>query len=597
MRFGAPEFLKGLLILLPLAALFIALHRQRAARLVRLIHAKIWPTVIPGHHPKRSRRQTVLRMLVFLCILLALARPQWGVYTEEVQQRGLDILVVLDTSKSMLATDIKPNRLQQAQWAVRDFVRHLKGDRIGLIAFAGSSFLQCPVTVDYAAFTMTLNDLYAGIIPQGGTAIAQALDLAINSFEKDSEADRVIILITDGEDHTGDSLRIAKKLKEKNIHLFSIGVGTADGELIPTANGYLKDQQGQVVKSALQETLLEKLTSGTGGFYVRSAPGDFGLDRIYQLGIAGLQRDEQQTRVIQVYQDRFGWFVAAGLLFLLIEGFSRRKKHSLPLILLTLFFLSPQADAKSWVKAYQKNEYTNALQGLEKQIETFPGIGNYNRGNTLYRMKKFEDSEKAYAEAIAQTQDSELKQKARYNRGTALLAGLTKKSGPEQLEDALADTAQAVDLFEQVCTLNPEHWAAKQNLERALHIQQLLEEQKKEQEQQQNEQNQSQEEGDEDSSEQEPSQEQSDEPAQDEEEEEKSDSSSSESQEQQEQQAGSSDPSSENGENAQSQPQQAGEMSEEEAQQLLDAMMQNEKDQRLQLRPSLGSPIRVEKDW
>ena len=320
MKFGAPEFIKWLLLIIPLLSLFIWMHRSRATRLAKLISSNVWKTVIPGHSEKRRRRRIILRLLTLFCILLALTRPQWGSRWEEVKQRGLDIIVVLDTSKSMLAEDIKPNRLKQAQWAVRDFVKHLKGDRIGLVAFAGSSFLQCPVTIDYAAFTMMLDDLYAGIIPRGGTAIEQALKTAADSFDTESDADRVIILITDGEDHEGDPLRMAEDLKKQGIKLFTIGVGTTEGELVPTSEGYVKDSKGQVVKSALNEGLLEKLARQTGGFYVRSAPGDFGLDRIYKLGISGLQRGEQETRLARVYEDRFGWFAAAALLFLILEA-------------------------------------------------------------------------------------------------------------------------------------------------------------------------------------------------------------------------------------------------------------------------------------
>ncbi|MEI8207546.1 MAG: VWA domain-containing protein, partial [Kiritimatiellales bacterium] len=248
MRFGAPEFIKWLLLIIPVVVLFIWMHRQRAVRLARLISSSVWETVIPGHSRKSGRRRIVLRLLALLCIGLALTRPQWGSHWEEVKQRGLDIIVVLDTSKSMLAEDIKPNRLKQAQWAVRDFVKQLKGDRIGLVAFAGSSFLQCPVTVDYAAFTMMLDDIYAGIIPRGGTAIEQALKTAADSFDTKSEADRVIILITDGEDHEGDPMRMAEQLRKDKIKLFSIGVGTLEGELVPSTEGYVKNPQGQVVK-------------------------------------------------------------------------------------------------------------------------------------------------------------------------------------------------------------------------------------------------------------------------------------------------------------------------------------------------------------
>jgi Ca-activated chloride channel family protein len=325
MKFGAPEYIKWLLLILPLAGLFIFLHRQRAARLARLISSTVWKTVIPGHNGKRGGRRTVLRLLALLCIGLALTRPQWGTRWEEVKQRSLDILVVLDTSKSMLAEDIKPNRLKQAQWAVRDFVKHLKGDRIGLVAFAGSSFLQCPVTIDYAAFTMMLDDLYAGIIPRGGTAIEQALQTAIDSFDTETDADRVIILITDGEDHEGTPQRMAGELKKQGIKLFSIGVGTLDGELVPTDQGYIKDPSGQIVKSALNEGLLEQLARETGGFYVRSAPGDFGLDRIYNLGISSLQRGDQETRLAKVYEERFVGFAAAALFFLLLEALSAGK--------------------------------------------------------------------------------------------------------------------------------------------------------------------------------------------------------------------------------------------------------------------------------
>ena len=329
MKFGSPEFLKWLLLLLPLMILLVAMHRQRIKRLGLLISSNVWETVIPGFNPKRSRWRMALRILALFFIGLALTRPQWGSKWEEVNQRGLDIIVVLDTSKSMLAADIKPNRLQQAQWAVRDFVRHLKGDRIGLIAFAGSSFLQCPVTIDYAAFTMMLNDLYAGIIPRGGTAIAQALETATDSFDRESDADKVIILITDGEDHVGDPLEMVKQLKSKNIRLYSIGVGTPEGELIPAqGGGYVKDEQGHIVKSTINEGLLEQLARETGGFYVRSAPGDFGLDRIYKLGISNLQRDEQESRFAKVYEERFSWFAGAALVLLLAEALIAGKTKS-----------------------------------------------------------------------------------------------------------------------------------------------------------------------------------------------------------------------------------------------------------------------------
>ena len=599
MKFGAPEFIKWLLLIIPLAVLFIFLHRQRAVRLAQLIASGIWETVIPGHSKKRGSRRIVLRLLALLCIGLALTRPQWGSHWEEVKQRGLDIIVVLDTSKSMLAEDIKPNRLKQAQWAVQDFVKQLKGDRIGLVAFAGSSFLQCPATIDYAAFTMMLNDVYAGIIPRGGTAIEQALKTAAESFDTKSEADRVLILITDGEDHEGDPMRMAEQLRKDNIKLFCIGVGTLEGELIPATEGYVKNPQGQVVKSSLNETLLEKLASETGGFYVRSAPGDFGLDRIYKLGIAGLQRNEQETRLAKVYEERFVWFAAAALFFLLAEGLFRPAA----ILVLLMLMSAPPANAADWTTAYKKGDYTNALKALDKVTEKFPDIGNYDRGNILYRQKDCQGSEKAYSSAAAQTADSSLKQKALYNRGTALLAGTTQQKDPAKVDAKIDAVTKSAEFFEQALGLKPDDRDAKQNLERALKLKEQLEQQKKEQEKHQQQQDKNQQKDDQQKKDDQKKQQDQQNQKQDQQ---KQDQNSPNQQKQdqkkqQQDQQKQSDQSKEAGQDKEqpqsSQPKQAGEMSKEEARQLLDAMKQDEQDQRVNLKPFLGGPVRVEKDW
>ncbi|MEA2069400.1 MAG: VWA domain-containing protein, partial [Verrucomicrobiota bacterium] len=212
---------------------------------------------------------------------------------------------------------------------VRDLVKELRGDRIGMVAFAGDAFLQCPATIDYAAFLMMLDDVYAGIVPVGGTDLFQALETSIESFEKSEEtqADKVIILISDGEGTTGDPLALLPKLKAEDIRVFAIGVGTKEGELIQTSDGFVKDQSGNVVKSSLNEGMLEHIAFETGGFYVRSAPGDFGLERVYQQGIAELQREERDARMSKSWTERFQWLLGAALVLLVVEATVRPVKR------------------------------------------------------------------------------------------------------------------------------------------------------------------------------------------------------------------------------------------------------------------------------
>jgi Ca-activated chloride channel family protein len=501
MKWNDPDFLIWLLALLPLLLITGLMIAQREKRLARMAEKGLWPTMLPGHSAKRRRTKNGLRVLALALALVAVARPQWGFKWEKVRQRGLNIVVALDTSKSMLAQDIKPNRLQQAKWGVRDLLKELKGDRIGLVAFAGDAFLQCPATIDYAAFLMMLDDVYAGIIPLGGTDIFQALEESIDRFEKATQADKVIILISDGEGHTGDPLALLPRLREEKIRVFAIGVGTREGELIQTSDGFVKDRDGNVVKSSLNESVLERIAFETGGFYVRSAPGDFGLERVYQQGIAELQREERESRMAKIWQERFPWFLGAALLLLLIEAavrpvrFNRKRtqgtqnkatKNSLrslrsfavPLLLLlpALSFAeeTPRSAMRKGLKAYKTGDYTNAVGFLEKTALEFPDIGNYNLGNARYREGNFEAAERAFNEAL-RTTDLELQAKAYFNRGNALLARTTMMPGPEQIGLAAELAFRAADMYEKTILLDPEDLDAKQNYEKAQRLRLKLE--------------------------------------------------------------------------------------------------------------------------
>lgn len=497
MKWNNPELLIWLTALLPLLLVSALLLKRRVRLLEKMADQNLWSSIMPAFSMKRQKARNLLRILAIGAALLALARPQWGFSWEKVTQRGLSVMVALDTSKSMMAQDIKPNRLQQAKWGIRDLVNELEGDRIGLIAFAGDAFLQCPATIDYAAFRMMLDDTYAGIVPVGGTDLYQALDKSIESFSEETAADKVIILISDGEGHTGDPLTLLPRLKEQKIRVYAIGVGTLEGELIQTSDGFVKDNSGNVVKSSLNEGMLAQIARETGGFYVRSAPGDFGLERVYRQGIAELQREEHESRMAKLWTERFPWFLGLALLLLLIEASIRPVKNSrertqkaqrkgtlstlcsLAAIILLLpegvqAEETPRSAMRKGLKFHRRGDYTNAVELLEKTVLEFPGVGNYNLGNAHFRNGDFEKAAETYNEAL-QTTDLELQAKAYYNRGNALLARTTVLSGPEEIALAAELAFEATDMYEKALMLNPEDLDAKNNHERAHHLRLTLE--------------------------------------------------------------------------------------------------------------------------
>jgi Ca-activated chloride channel family protein len=333
MNFGDPIWFR-LLWLLPGLALACAwLYRRRRAALRAMFSDAALEQLASGFRARRRAWRLAIWCAALALLLFSLARPQWGFRWEQATRRGLDILVLLDTSRSMLAADFKPTRLQQAKWGIRDFARSLNGDRIGLIPFAGTAFLMCPLTIDYAAFLMSLDDAHVGIVPRGGTAIAAALRVAVETFDKQSAGDRAIVLVSDGEDHEGKIENWIPALKERNIRIFAVGVGAKEGEPLPAPDGspgFQKDREGNVVLSALREEPLRMLALETGGAYVRAAPGDLALDRVLAEHLQPLTRAESDSRLAKVREERAGWFIGLGVLLLVAESALRERVGRAP---------------------------------------------------------------------------------------------------------------------------------------------------------------------------------------------------------------------------------------------------------------------------
>jgi len=331
MKFARPDLMYIFLIGFALAIFYLWAFRARKLIKEKFAEDKLLKELLSGVSLGKQKLKAFLLLCAVFFILLALLRPQWGFYWEEVKRKGIDIIIAMDTSKSMLAQDIKPSRLERAKLAVKDFIKNLKGDRIGLIAFSGTAFLQCPLTVDYNGFLLALENINAGIIPKGGTSISSAIEEAIRSYGGGEKKYKVLVIITDGEDNTGNPVKLAEEAKKNNIIIYCIGIGTKEGELISLAqeNGgseFLKDRQGNVVKSRLDEELLEKLALACGGSYLRSSPTEFGLDLLYREKFSKMEKQEFASKMNKHYVEKFQIPLALALLLILAEQLINEKK-------------------------------------------------------------------------------------------------------------------------------------------------------------------------------------------------------------------------------------------------------------------------------
>jgi Ca-activated chloride channel family protein len=274
-------------------------------------------------------------MAAFFFMVAALSRPQWGFSVSPVKRHGLDIMVVIDVSKSMLTQDVKPSRLERTKLAIKDLVMKLNGsDHIGLIAFAGDALVMCPLTYDYNGFLLSLDDLSVDSIPRGGTDISQAIDEGVNAYKGMADSDKAVILVTDGEDQEGDALQAARKASEKGVKIYTVGVGTREGDLIQVTNAdgqteFLKDADGNAVKSRLNENLLQQIAYITGGAYIRSGNTEFGLDYLYDRQLSKLKKHDAETKMARLYDERFQWPLTLAFILLLAEGiFLNRKRNA-----------------------------------------------------------------------------------------------------------------------------------------------------------------------------------------------------------------------------------------------------------------------------
>ncbi len=471
LQFAQPLWIvAGVAVCAALIYLLVRYDRRREVDLARLSHPRFRDTLQAGYSLQKRKTKRVFWLLALLLIFVAIARPQMGFEFREVHRRGIDILFALDTSQSMLAEDLTPNRLERARLGILDFVSRLEGDRIGLIPFAGSAFALCPLTADYDAFRESLQAINTNIIPHQGTDLASAIKEAVRLFELSKNNQRFLVLITDGEDLQGDVIDAAKEATEKGMIIYTVGVGSAEGVTIPIQyrNGrkdVMRDQQGEVVRTKLDESTLKSIADHAKGLYVPLGRGAEGLNTIYQEKLRLVPKTELNQRMEKIPLEKYQWPLGLAILLLLIESFlpQQRKispKPALAMLLICCFiFTTDNANAaedsrvlyNEGTTAYQNGDFESSAVSLQDSLKSadlgLQQLGYYNLGNALYRkgqqsqqkdpkltIADWEKSIKAYQDSLALKPDDE---DARFNKELVekKLAALKEQQPQDQKDE------------------------------------------------------------------------------------------------------------------------------------------------------------------
>lgn len=512
MQFAQPLWLiAGVIICAMLAWQYRRFDLAQHASLAQFAAARLLHKLTSSVSAPRRRLKRALFIAGTGLLFVALARPQAGFEWQETHRKGLELLFAVDTSKSMLSQDVKPDRLTRAKLAVTDLVAKLNGDGVGLVAFAGDAFLQCPVTLDYGAFRESLDALDTNTIPLGGTDIASAIRESQAVFKTRSASEKILILITDGEDLGGDGITEAQVAAKDGVKIFTVGVGSATGSLIPVPGGnggadFVKDDNGNPVKSHLDEATLKKIAEVTGGMYQPLGPQGEGLTKIHDQGLAQFTRQDLSSRQVKVPLEKFYWVLLVALACFVSEmliGNRRRirvsktapapvktkRTHGLrpaattavaALALLAVIASAHAASPQSAEQAYQKGDFAKAQQEYAGAAATQPGKAElqFDTGSAAYKAGD-------YAQAAADFQQSlntgqvPLQQGAYYNLGNTQYR-LGQKTEKENPQDTIKTWEGAVKSYDAALQIAANDTEAKHNRDL---VQQRIDQLKKQQEQ------------------------------------------------------------------------------------------------------------------
>ena len=512
MSFGAPEWLWGLLLVPLLIVLFVHSEHRGVKRLQLFVSARLLPQLAGNVNRRRRIIRFGLLLLGLALAIVSLAQPRWGYTFEDVKRKGLDLLVAVDTSRSMLSNDVQPSRLDRVKLAIQDLIDELQGDRVGLIAFAGRAFLQAPLTIDYDAVIEAVNDLDTKTIPEGGTNISSAITLATQSFGKSAMGNRALIIFTDGEELSGDAVKTAKAAADAGVRIFTIGVGTPQGSLIPITgdNGetsFVKDSAGQVVKSKLDDKRLREVAEATGGFYVHLENGPRTMQQVETEGLAKMQAAEMDVRLSRRPIERYEWPLGAALIALALSiliperkrvrqragvpALARDARHSVAggpvkaaaAVAVLILLCSSVFATVPGINAYQQGKFEDAYKEFQDTLKSHPQSHaedelQFDSGTAAYKLKDYNKAMESFSQALL-TPDTSLQTKGHYNLGNTLYQrGEMEKSDDKKL----SDWTNALDHYEQTLKLDPQNKEAKDNYE---YVKRKIDELKNKKEQQQ----------------------------------------------------------------------------------------------------------------
>ncbi len=505
MTFGSPNWLWVLITLPVFLALFLWNEKRSAEIIRRVVAARLMQELAGNVSYFRKRLRNGLLLLAFSLLVLAMARPRIGYTYEEAKRKGHDVIIAMDTSRSMLANDLRPNRLTRAKMAAQDLIMSLQGDRVGLVAFAGNAFLQAPLTIDYSAVLNALQELDTEIIPRGGTNIAQAIETAVEAFGKGESDSRALVIFTDGEELDANGVALAEQFADQ-LSIFSVGVGSQEGSIIPIrreggGTDFVRDAKGEVVRSMLDEKRLEDIADASGGFYERLENGPANMKRIVNEGLGALTEQQIDARMARRPIERYQWPLGAGIALLavsiLISDRKRlqRTSSSSPLgtttvILSALFVVAHTTAAHAdGVRMYYEEDFEGAYRYFQRILKRRPDSAalHYDAGTAAYKLGKYDEALKAFSQALA-SKDELLRERVEYNLGNALFKrGVVRESREEKIEEWNG----ALEHYDQALAMNPENKDARYNrdLVKKL-IDELKEEQKQENQSKQNEQKQ-----------------------------------------------------------------------------------------------------------